>query len=166
MSCRAQPGTMPNRGRGTRVATASKKATSTSEGEEETAMDALRGHSNHLPHRARSKGKDARRLPCSTDGGEGAMTKAAGFSLHAGVAAAADERSNGTGYAATSPAPPFPRAAVTDASRSHPLPAENALSRWYYPRRVRAARLHRQAGGSCSEAAGASHPVPRGVRAR
>lgn len=122
-----------------------------------------------LPHRTRPSMQGRKAFTLQTlpafDDGEAAAAKAAGFSLHAGVTAAADEHSKLERLCRY-----LARPAVSTARLSM---TPHGLIHYRLKTPYRDGTTHvvfepldfiAFAGGAGSEATGASHPVPRGVR--
>ena len=95
---------------------------------------------------------------------------AGGFSLHAGVATGANERTKlerlCRPVSVRQPSRPVREAAVAHRRRPCPLPVQDPLARRHHRRRARAARLPRPPRRARSQAAREPHPLPRRVRSQ
>jgi hypothetical protein len=58
------------------------------------------------------------------------------------------------------------KALVVDTGRQHPLPTENTVPRWYYPRHLRTIELYRTPGGPDTQTKSQSDTRPWRVRAK
>ena len=58
------------------------------------------------------------------------------------------------------------KALVVDTGRQHPLPTENTVPRWYYPRHLRTIELYRTPGGPDTQTKSQSDTLPWRVRAK
>ncbi len=136
---------------------------------EDEPMEALLAHSITyriaVGPRAGRKVFTLQSLPAGDEGSGAAAGKVGGFSLHAGVAARADEREQARA------AVPLhqPPGGVGGAPVAHPrrpgaLPAQDALPRRHHARGLRAAGFPRAAGRAGAQTASQSHPLPRRVR--
>ncbi|BED43934.1 hypothetical protein VEE63_01120 (plasmid) [Escherichia coli] len=104
-------------------------------------------------------------LPTSGDPFGDGIGKVAGFSLHAGVAARADERKKLERLCRYHQPPGGIReAAVVNTRRQRALPAQDAVPGRHHARHFRTIGFHCKAGRPGTEAQSQPNPLPRGVR--
>jgi ribosomal protein S27E len=132
-------------------------------------MEALPAHSITyriaLGPRAGRKVFTLQTLPASDEPPGAAAGKIGGFSLHAGVAARADERGQRAAVPHHQPPGGVTDAPVAHTERLGARPTEDALLGRHHARALRAAGFPRPAGRAGAQTTSEPHPLPRRVRA-
>jgi ribosomal protein S27E len=142
------------------------------DGLEAGPMEQLIGSLDHLSNcRRPQQGRKVftlQTLPACDEPFDDGVGKVAGFSLHAGVAARADQRQKLERLCRyiSRPAGHLGKAPVAHAERQRSLPAEDAVPRRHDACHLRAARLHCPAGSPGAETAGQPDALPRGICAQ